>query len=872
MLLPESAVKSWLIFLLGIHDLGKFAESFQQLRNDLRIELGHSKPQKINYDLRHDNLGYLLWFCKQQGLGKYYQSNGFPLYPASSELGNVIRKLFPVWLAPVMGHHGFPPESKKRIKEYFQGNDQDNARSFINDWLLLIQPNFDCIVKHCSNKTWINAQKETSWIIAGLAVLCDWLGSNKKIFEFEKEHHTLEYYWNNIALPRAKSAIEKANLLPTAIQRNSSIDELFKYIKSPTPLQKTCSELPISYEPQLFILEDVTGAGKTEAALMLAYRLMEKDLAQGLFIGLPTMATANAMLERMAKVYRNFYKKDEQPNIVLSHSARHLSKIFQTVFLEQNNQNNETYTGEDETISIQCSRWLADHRKKSLLADIGIGTIDQVLLGILPVRHQSLRLFGLANKVLILDEVHAYDAYTGSLLNTLLEFHAAMGGSIILLSATLSNSQRQNFVNAFYKGLGCKPLEIKKTAYPLVTHISATANTELPVQTRKTVARHVQVKFVHNQEDALKKLLLAVEQGQCACWIRNTVPDARDAFDLLSAVDGMGKDNLHLFHSRYALGDRLDIEEKCLRLFGEKSTPDKRKGQVLVATQVIEQSLDLDFDVMVSDLAPVDLLIQRAGRLKRHVRDKHGHILSDEKQDKRGQPEFIVFAPEHTEKPDTDWYETVFPKANYVYPDTGLLWLTSQILQKKKGWRMPDDARELIESVYSEPGEELLKNLTQLTDSHIAVEGNELSQRGMASFNALKHELGYIRDYRVETPWDDEACFPTRLGEDTHTVYLARWENNQLSPWVNDDRFCWDMSSANINKGLLTGLAPLQNKELNQAVQKLRLEVQVFDDFSVIVPLQFSDGEWFAEGLNEKGDKIKICYSNSQGLMIGRQE
>ena len=176
MLLPESAVKSWLIFLLGIHDLGKFAESFQQLRNDLRIELGHSKPQKINYDLRHDNLGYLLWFCKQQGLGKYYQSNGFPLYPASSELGNVIRKLFPVWLAPVMGHHGFPPESKKRIKEYFQGNDQDNARSFINDWLLLIQPNFDCIVKHCSNKTWINSQKETSWIIAGLAVLCDWLG------------------------------------------------------------------------------------------------------------------------------------------------------------------------------------------------------------------------------------------------------------------------------------------------------------------------------------------------------------------------------------------------------------------------------------------------------------------------------------------------------------------------------------------------------------------------------------------------------------------------------------------------------------------------------------------------------------------------
>ncbi len=866
MQLSEDTVKTWLIFLLGIHDIGKFAESFQQLRTDLRIELGHRKPQKRNYDLRHDSLGYLLWFCRQQGLGKYYQSNGFPGFDASSEQSNVIKKLLPVWLAPVMGHHGFPPESKKRrTKEYFQDDDQDSARSFINDWFLLLQPDVGGITEKCSSKSWLKAQKEASWLIAGFAVLCDWLGSNKDVFEFEEKHHTLEYYWKNIALPRAKSAIEKVNLLPTAVLKNRSIDALFKYIKTPTPLQKICAELPISHEPQLFILEDVTGAGKTEAALMLAYRLMEMDLAQGLFIGLPTMATANAMLERMAKVYRDFYKEGERPNVVLSHSARHLSKIFQTVFLEQSNQNKETYTGKDETISIQCSRWVADHRKKSLLADIGIGTIDQVLLGILPVRHQSLRLFGLANKVLILDEVHAYDAYTGSLLNTLLEFHAAMGGSVILLSATLSKSQRQAFVDAFNKGLDCKSSKMENMAYPLLTHIGAAANAELPVKTRKAVQRSVQVKFVHNQKDAIKQLQQAVDQGQCACWIRNTVPDAREAFDLMLAADGLEKDKLHLFHSRYALGDRLDMEEKCLQLFGKKSTPDKRKGQVLIATQVIEQSLDLDFDVMVSDLAPVDLLIQRAGRLKRHVRDKNGQILSDEKQDERGPTKFSIYAPENTEQPDADWYKAVFPKAHYVYPDTGLLWLTSKILQKKKDWKMPDDARELVEYVYGNAGNELPESLT---DSHIAAEGNELSQRGMAGFNALKHELGYIRDYRVETPWDDEARFPTRLGEDTHTVYLARWENNQLSPWVNEGRFHWDMSSTNVNKGLLTDLAPLQNTALKQALEKLRQDVLVFDDFSVIVPLQLVGGEWFAEGLNERGDKMNIAYYSAIGLVI----
>jgi CRISPR-associated endonuclease/helicase Cas3 len=869
MQLPESTVKSWLIFLLGVHDIGKFAESFQQLRTDLRIQLGHGEVQKINYDMRHDDLGYLLWFCRQQGLSKYYQSNGFPQNPASPELVNAIKKLLPVWLAPVIGHHGFPPEVKKRVKEYYQPCDQNSAKEFIEDWFLLIQPDFSEVVQLCSTKQWLQGQVEVSWLIAGFAVLCDWLGSDKDEFEFEKDHYSLDDYWNNFALPRAKSAIEKINILPANIQRNSSINEIFKYIKTPTPLQTICSEMPISDEQQLLILEDVTGAGKTEAALMLAYRLMEKNLAQGLFIGLPTMATANAMLERMAKVYRNFYKEGEQPNVILSHSARHLSKIFQTIFMEQGDPNKETYTGKDETISIQCSRWLADHRKKSLLADIGIGTIDQVLLGVLPVRHQSLRLFGLANKVLILDEVHAYDAYTGSLLNTLLEFHAAMGGCVILLSATLSKSQRQAFVDAFNKGLGCKSSEMENIAYPLLTHIGATVNEELPVQTRKTVQRSVQVKFVHNQEDAIKQLQQAVEQGQCACWIRNTVPDAREAFDLLAAAGGLEKDKLHLFHSRYALGNRLDIEEECLKLFGKESTPDERKGQVLVATQVIEQSLDLDFDVMVSDLAPVDLLIQRAGRLKRHVRDKKGKVLSDENNDKRGPAEFIVYAPKNTGQPDADWYKEVFPKANYVYPDTGLLWLTSQILQKKKGWKMPDDARELIEYVYSNTGNELPENLT---DSHIAAEGNELSQRGMAGFNALKHELGYIRDYRVETPWDDEARFPTRLGEDTHAVYLARWENNQLSPWVNEGRFYWDMSSTNVNKGLLTGLAPLQNTELKQAVEKMRQDVLVFDEFSVIVPLQLVDGEWLAEGLNEKGYKMKISYSNSQGLIIGRQE
>ncbi len=881
--LKEEDTRLWLVFLSGIHDSGKFAESFQQLRADLRTQyLGHNPPEKTNYNLRHDSLGYLLWFERYQGLLKHYQSNGFDLSsfasvvlenPDKAKLKKLMKKLFPHWLAPVMGHHGFPPECKNRIKDYFQVQDIESARCFVEDWFALVKPDIESILEYSDDRTWIAKQKKASWLIAGLTVLCDWIGSNSDDFQFESEHYSLEDYWNKKALPQAEKAIDKIGLLPAKVKKECCVGDIFPYIKEATPLQKLCSEIKLSDEPQLFILEDVTGAGKTEAALMLAYRLMEKDLAQGFFVGLPTMATANAMLERMAYVYRNFFTEDSQPDAVLSHSARHLSKLFQSSFLEQDKQinakYNKKYSKKEETISVQCNRWLADHRKKSLLADVGVGTIDQVLLGVLPVRHQSLRLYGLANKVLILDEIHAYDAYTGTLLNTLLEFHAALGGSVILLSATLSKSQRQSYVSAFNKGMGGyqKP-ELNNTSFPLLTQFAEDTSKECAVATRKTVQRKVNIRFKHRQEEIIEQIKEVAIQGECVCWIRNTVHDAREAFEMLSAIPELSENNVHLFHSRYTLGDRLDIEQDCLKLFGLQSVPEQRKGQILVATQVIEQSLDLDFDRMITDLAPVDLLIQRAGRLKRHIRDASGKLITDGREDKRGIAELIIYAPEFTNTPQNDWYQAIFPKACYVYPDTGLLWLTSRILEQKKALKMPDDARELIEEVYGKTVDDLPEGLQ---DSHLQAEGTQMGHKGMAAFNTLKYELGYQRDYRLETPWDDEARFPTRLGEDTQTLYLARWENNKLLPWNDGGIWQWDMSSANVNKGQLKELNRIQ-EEVTRAVTSLKEKVPVFDDYSFIVPLQKINGAWQAEGYNDNGENMIITYDSQQGLMIRRKE
>ncbi len=834
--LTKGVTFCWVIFLLGLHDLGKFAESFQQLRPDLRQQFWpDEKIRKKHYSLRHDSLGMLLW-------RQYLKKALFPCPDQATE--DFLKDVLPHWLAPVFGHHGWPPEGNDRIKNHFRDFDREAALQFANEWQALIKPDFDQAIEKVRDEHWVEQQKEASWLLAGIAVLADWIGSNTDFFPYRSDDMPLREYWQQYALPQAEKAIESLDLKPPVTAQAKPLRDLFSYIEKPTPLQQTCADWPLADEPQLFILEDVTGAGKTEAALMLAHRLISAGQAEGLYIGLPTMATANAMYERMAQVYRRFYADEARPSLILSHSARHLSEAFQQSMLIAQSDTNGY--GHEESIGAQCNRWLADNRKKALLADVGIGTIDQALLGVMPARHQSLRLLGLVNKVLILDEVHAYDAYTSQPLKHLLQFHAALGGSIILLSATLTKRQKQDFAIAFTGG---KTVDLQKTDYPLLTHITISGQCKQEkLDTRPSVARQVDVTLLHDEADVLSVIQSAVSNGECVCWIRNTVADAREAWRQLAESPWMDRDRLHLFHSRYAMGDRIDIENAMLGRFGKDSTPEQRAGQVLIATQVVEQSLDLDFDAMISDLAPIDLLIQRAGRLHRHQRGE------------RGTPRLHVFSPALVEAPDADWYKQLFPKAHHVYANTPVLWRTARELQSRAGWRMPDDARDLLESVYGEdaycpPG---------LDDTSLAVEGEEMSQRDAGEFASLKLTSGYKDNER----WDEEAIVATRLGDDSQTVYLARWQDGKLTPWRNEGRYPWDLSSLRVNRKQLAGLAPIDEPELQQALDILREDVPLFDEHSLILPLKRSKEHWVTQGINEKGRLIGITYTDRLGFEV----
>lgn len=238
-----------------------------------------------------------------------------------------------------------------------------------------------------------------------------------------------------------------------AVAEFAGITSLFPFILHPTPLQQKALELDVNqHRAQLFLLEDVTGAGKTEAALILAHRLMASGKAQGIYFGLPTMATANAMYERMANTWLTLYQPDSRPSLVLAHSARRLMDRFNHSIWSDDLTGSEE-PDENQPFAQGCAAWFADSNKKALLADVGVGTLDQAMMSVMPFKHNNLRLLGLRNKVLIADEIHAYDAYMSKILECVIEKQAQDGNSTILLSATLSQQQRDRLISAYARGV-----------------------------------------------------------------------------------------------------------------------------------------------------------------------------------------------------------------------------------------------------------------------------------------------------------------------------------------------------------------------------------------------------------------------------------
>ena len=831
-------------YLLALHDVGKFAKRFQAKVPELYRRVFDGGAESYRYD---------------HGLG------GFELFMANSERFSVPNRAGRAWrplVSAVTGHHGAPPLTDAlnqpkltTLRSCFGTAGIDAAHQFAADVRALLDPPTDLALPQ-------KKMGPASFAVAGVAVLADWLGSNQEWFPYEcsesfaapAEAIDLRRYWER-AQEKAIQALNESGVLPVPPRTSLDYGALLTNA-SPSPMQQWAQTVDLPDGPALFVIEDETGSGKTEAAVMLAHRLMAAGKAEGIYVALPTMATADAMFERLETRYRKLFVDDGQPSIALAHGAWDMHEGFREA-VQRGGRKEQAYSAGDSaddseiTASSACAAWLADDRRRSLLADVGVGTVDQALLSILASRHQSLRLLGLMRKVLILDEVHAYDAYMQREIETLLEFQAGLGGSAILLSATLPKTVRRRLGAAFAKGSGHvraadEPLG---DAYPLATVHAGETSTETPVDGRADRSRKLPVRFLRSPQEAYGEVERAANSGQAVLYIRNTVDDVLDAH---SALQERGL-NVDIFHARFALADRLKIEQRIVKTFGKDSKADERTKKVLVATQVVEQSLDLDFDAMVSDLAPIDLLIQRAGRLWRHRRDR------------QGSPELLVVSPEATPDAPEDWFSKPFPRARFVYSASARLWLTAKALERSKAISSPAELRSLIEAVYGEDAEiDVPLNLQQAV---LETEGRESAERSSAKISTLALRSGYTRD--DGGAWDRDVVTATRLVDDPQvTLRLACLRAGHIEPYAKDADTrarAWRLSEVNVAKRRISGQdIPT---EYADAARKEKAEWGRYDQDKILILLKEQEGRLVGSAVagDEGTEPVTVEYG-ARGL------
>jgi CRISPR-associated endonuclease/helicase Cas3 len=858
----------WLCYWVALHDLGKFATTFQALCPKALREL-QQRESSLRYGERHDTLGDFIW--KDQ---LYLGHDALALGARKSTFKNATQP----WVAAVTGHHGQPPRAARLSRHaHFKNEDVLAAAEFAHAARELLLPDSHRdVVLGLGPERLRSAGIELSWWLAGLTVLADWLGSNTDYFPYRDQPCDLQTYW-----PHAKAAAERAlaatELLPCVSADAQTMVELFGWrgaSRVPTPLQQWAQSIELAHGPQLYLLEDVTGAGKTEAALMLAHRLMAAGRADGIFMGLPTMATTNAMFARLQSVVPRLYKATEaRPSYVLAHGQRNQVEGFRSSVVPVGAVEPDGL-GEADTASARCAAWLADSNKKALLAHVGIGTLDQALLATLHARHQSLRLLGLFRKVLIVDEVHACDAYMQRLLEAVLEFHAAAGGSAVLLSATLPSRMKNALARAYARGRGRAAPPLHHAEYPLAARIDDEGAIEEPLDTRPSVQRRVQVGYIDSREAVEAEVRSALAAGRCVCWIRNTVGDAIEAWRSFSLT--LPPERITLFHARFTLADRLRIESEVLQNFGPNSTAAQRSGRLVIATQVIEQSLDVDFDLLISDLAPIDRLIQRAGRLQRHRRDASGDLT--EAPDQRGGARLIVFGPAWTAAPEPHWYRRFSHGAAFVYPHPGQVWLSARLLQRGH-FDMPEDARTLIEGVFGEEAQaEIPQGLEALSGGQ---DGKEKAATNFAHSRILKRELGYQRG-DIDDWWSDEvgtavdavdewaSGAETRLGEPSCVLRLAVWQGDTLAPLHARAEHPWEASSVRVPAAMLG--EPCVDRRAEAALDRLKHALPDKGKWSKVAILSPIDGGWTFSSEVRGGRASLFEYRTDRGLAVSTAE
>ena len=661
--------RPWLLLLIACHDLGKGCPGFQyKWRNLSGLDGGASPDTAINHA-----------FVSQVELLPLLVELGWP--EETAEL-----------VADAVGCHHGERASPNTIRN-LEGNRRALGKP---EWREARRAIFHALIEvlaPAEPPTKITLTGPDFMLLAGLTSFADWIGSNELYFPFgtPEDCDDLAGWFATRRACHAEAALDAIGWMPRSplTVLSKAFAEVFGF--PPRPLQQAVVDaLGAIDQPAILLVEAPMGEGKTEAALYAHLELQRRLGHRGLYVALPTKATGNAMFGRVLK-FLDGQNCTRPLDLQLLHGGALLNDAYHQI--KTGGIFDATTGGE-----VRAGEWFT-HKKRALLSEYGVGTVDQALLTILPVRHQFVRLWGLANRVIVFDEIHAYDAYTGTLLLHLLRWLLALDSSVVLLSATLPPQIRRQLAEL----TGAKSPE-QDEAYPRLS-IYQPGRAVRQIMFDATPERRLRLTIEPATADLLA-IKAALDQrlapGGYALALLNTVQRAQtlyqdygDGEPLLIDGEPVGKrltdgTEVYLFHARFPADQRQRREEAVLKVFGPpaKGESGARIGRkILIATQVAEQSLDLDFDLIATDLAPIDLLLQRAGRLWRHQRGTRP----------LAEPALIVAGL--AEDPPPSFGKPLWWSA--VYREDVLL-RTRSLLRDKPALQLPDEIDLLVAAVYEE--------------------------------------------------------------------------------------------------------------------------------------------------------------------------
>lgn len=653
----EDEAEQLIAFWAALHDLGKASPAFQiklpPIISELR-NLGFDIPNQIDKPTPHAII--TAWALLSEDLLK------------DSDLDPRWKLKIALMLS---GHHGAwqAYDSIKNVPESERGGQAwlIARQHLVNDLRIIFSP------PACNPCLNIYEQNTILTVLSGFISVVDWLGSAEELFNYQTDIVNLPDYV-------AKSAGLAWAGLQTKGWLNTHPDPIpFDFQKlfslpSPSATQQKVIDLAgCLSDPSLVIIESPTGSGKTESALSLYALWAQTMRTTGIYMAMPTTATSDQMHERVKNFLSLRHTIDIEPLLVHSRALLRESDL----------QISPGFKVDEDPSQRQT--WFLP-RKRSLLAPFGVGTVDQAFLSVLQTRHFFVRLFGLSHKVVIFDEVHAYDTYMAELFCRLLSWLKAINTSVILLSATLPEKSRRQFVKAYTGEEDISP----SVAYPRLT-VASSKGTQVHPLPAPEARIPLKIEWILRDEgEIITRVRKELQHNGCMAIICNTVRRAQKIYLALEAANQEEQfcppDDLVLFHARTTQKWRDETQSFVLNALSKEARKigTRPPCMVVVATQVIEQSLDLDFDVMITDLAPLDLLVQRAGRLHRHPPSE------------RVQPYRLLVTT-----PDIRNNIPNFPRVDFPY-EAYFLYRTWAVLQDVQELTLTSAAPHLIEQVYGD--------------------------------------------------------------------------------------------------------------------------------------------------------------------------